>query len=88
MFHRHDPGDCPICGTAHCACGGGPIEIAQLPARDAAARALQGAPLGTSAAPVDEVQAASPAPLVCDVVQAGLSPGSFTSGTYRGQKRR
>jgi hypothetical protein len=31
-----DPGECPICGAAHCSCDGGPIEIAQLPARDAA----------------------------------------------------
>lgn len=32
-----DPGDCPICGTAHCACIGGEagIGIPQMPARDA-----------------------------------------------------
>jgi len=36
MYRRNDPGDCPICGAAHCSCGGGPIAIAQLPARDAA----------------------------------------------------
>ena len=34
---RHDPGACIVCGAAHCACGGGPITIVQLPARDAAA---------------------------------------------------
>jgi hypothetical protein len=37
-----DPGDCIVCGAAHCACGGGPIEIAQLPARDAAAARARG----------------------------------------------
>lgn len=34
---RHDPGDCLICGAAHCSCGGSDtIEVVQLPARDAA----------------------------------------------------
>jgi hypothetical protein len=34
---RRDPGACPICGAAHCACGPtGPITVVQLPARDAA----------------------------------------------------
>jgi len=36
---RNDPGECLICGAAHCSCGGGPIEVAQLPQRDAAAAA-------------------------------------------------
>lgn len=40
MFFRQNPGPCPICGQAHTACTGssstGPIEITQLPARDAA----------------------------------------------------
>jgi len=36
---RIDPGECPICGAPHCSCGGGPIEVVQLPARDAAAAA-------------------------------------------------
>lgn len=34
---RPDPGDCLICGAAHCACGGGPILVQQLPASAAAA---------------------------------------------------
>lgn len=34
-----DPGECLICGAQHCSCGGGPIEVAQLPQRDAAAAA-------------------------------------------------
>lgn len=37
MRDRPDPGECPICGAAHSACGGGEIAIPQLPARDAAA---------------------------------------------------
>jgi hypothetical protein len=37
-LNRGDPGECIVCGAAHCACGGGgPIEVVQLPARDAAA---------------------------------------------------
>jgi len=35
-FPRTDPGECPICGAAHSACGGGPITVVQLPALDAA----------------------------------------------------
>lgn len=34
---RTDPGDCLVCGAPHCACGGGPIVVVQLPQRDAAA---------------------------------------------------
>jgi hypothetical protein len=36
---RRDPGDCLICGAAHCSCGDdrGPIVVDQLPQRDAAA---------------------------------------------------
>lgn len=46
---RGDPGPCPICDAPHCSCGGGgPIEVVQLPARDAAAleRAPAAAALG------------------------------------------
>ena len=43
-FPRADPGECPICGAAHCSCGGGPIEVVQLPQRDAAAAAPEGGP--------------------------------------------
>lgn len=41
MGGRADPGDCPICGAAHCSCtGAGPgLQLVQLPARDAAAAA-------------------------------------------------
>jgi len=69
---RTDPGDCPICGAAHTACtaDSGPVEVVQLPARDAAA-ALE---LRL------ELQA--------DRVQATLPPGEFTTGTYRGTKKR
>ena len=74
-FGRTDPGDCPICGAAHCACGGGPIEVVQLPQRDAAA-ALE---LRLELQPV---------PLKADEVQAALPPGEFTAGTYRGTKKR
>ena len=68
---RSDPGDCLLCGAAHCSCGGGPIEIAQVPQRDAAA--------------ARELPAV---PLVAETVQATLEPGSFTSATYRGSKKR
>jgi hypothetical protein len=39
FFRRQDPGPCPICGAPHTVCTGdaGPIEIPQLPQRDAAA---------------------------------------------------
>lgn len=70
---RVDPGECPICGAPHCSCGGGPIEVVQLPARDAAAAAERAA-----AAPV----------LKADEVQATLPAGQFTSGTYRGEAKR
>jgi hypothetical protein len=73
---RRDPGPCPICGAPHCACGGGdPIEVVQLPQRDAAAAAADSAP---PAAPT----------LVAEQVQATLPPGHFTSGTYRGTKKK
>ena len=37
-FARTDPGECLVCGAAHCSCGGtASIEVVQLPARDAAA---------------------------------------------------
>ena len=76
-----DPGPCPICGTAHTACraDSGPITIDQLATVDRGAIAIEQLP--TSA------KAAAPAPLVCDIVQATLPPGEFTTGTYRGKKR-
>jgi hypothetical protein len=37
-FPRRDPGECIVCGAAHCSCGGGVVvEVVQLPARDAVA---------------------------------------------------
>jgi hypothetical protein len=72
---RVDPGDCPICGAPHCACSDGPIAVVQLPQRDAGAAAAEGA-------------GATTPPLVADVVQATLPPGQFTSGTYRGTKKK
>jgi hypothetical protein len=62
MFGQ-DPGPCPICGAAHCSCGGGPILVEQLPQRDAAARASSDPSLGTVAAPVAETEAGGSAPL-------------------------
>jgi hypothetical protein len=40
---RTDPGDCLICGAAHCSCGGDGLTVEQLPAT-AAARALATTP--------------------------------------------
>jgi hypothetical protein len=35
---RSDPGECPICGAAHHGCtGDDPLEVVQMPAKDAAA---------------------------------------------------
>jgi len=46
MKIRTDPGECIICGAAHCACGGGgAIEVVQLPQRDARQAELAGVPL-------------------------------------------
>jgi len=55
-FGRIDPGPCAVCGAAHSACTDdpGPIEVVQLPSRDAAA---------TASRPVlvaDQVQATLP----------------------------
>ena len=68
-----DPGPCPVCGAPHTTCTAytGPIVVAQLPLRDAAASAPS---------PV------SP-PLMAERIQAALPPGQFTTGTYRRQKR-
>jgi hypothetical protein len=55
-FGRFDPGPCAVCGAAHSACtdDGGPITVAQLPSRDAAAAATRPALVA------DEVQATLP----------------------------
>lgn len=75
MRFRVDPGPCPICGVEHSACTAtpGPISIQQLPQRDAAA-ASEPSP--------------DAAPLVAQQVQTALPPGEFTTGTYRGSKKR
>lgn len=69
---RRDPGACIICGAPHCACGGGPIEVPQLPQRDAA---------------IALARASGPA-LEAERVQGTLPPGTFTSGTYRGTGKK
>ncbi len=79
---RTDPGDCIVCGAAHCSCGGPGREVVQLPNRDAA-RASSDPLLGTLAAPAGEVNAGDPAPR-----QSTLPPGSFSTATYRGTKPR
>jgi hypothetical protein len=56
-FGRTDPGDCLVCGAAHCSCGGPGLEVAQLPNRDAAAALERAAP----ASAAETVQATLPA---------------------------
>lgn len=50
-----DPGECIVCGAPHCSCGGGAIEVVQLPQRDAAAELAR-----TSTATAAAVQATLP----------------------------
>ena len=78
MFNRLDPGPCPICGKAHSACtaDSGPIEVVQLPARDAAARMVPDPLLGPLAAQASDGEA------------GGAAPREFTTGTYRGDGKR
>jgi hypothetical protein len=78
---RSDPGPCPICGAAHCACGGGPILVEQLPQRDAAARPSPDPSLETSAAPAGETDAGA-APSLGD----GTDGQPFSTASYRGGK--
>jgi hypothetical protein len=49
-FARTDPGDCPVCGAAHCTCGGSATEVVQLPNRDASAALERAAPAAAVAA--------------------------------------
>ena len=69
-----DPGDCVICGAAHCSCDAGPIAIPQLPARDAAHGLMVDAPRAPAVADPDAAPPALPA-------------DTFTSGTYRRPKK-
>ncbi len=68
---RVDPGECLVCGAAHCACtDSGPVIVSALPQRDASAAAAQAL-----------------VPSLADQVQATLPPGAFTTGTYRRLKK-
>jgi len=69
---RSDPGDCLVCGAAHCACAGEGVMVQQL---RASADQVPGEP-------------AAGVPTVADKVQATLPPGQFTTGTYRGRRQR
>ena len=66
-----DPGPCEICGAAHATCTAGDRH----------------APITAVMAPARDASVSPAPPLVCDVVQATLPPGQFTSGTYRGKKK-
>lgn len=75
FFWREDPGDCIVCGAPHCTCGpGGPIVKSLLPERDARA--------------AEEARAKAGAQLLAEKIQPTLGPNEFTTGTYRGNKRR
>ena len=63
-----DPGDCLICGTAHCACGG-PVGVVVLSQRDAMQATAQS----------DE----PPAELVQPVAVAEPEPAPFTTSNYQ-----
>jgi hypothetical protein len=79
LYHRRDPGPCPVCDAPHTICtapGPALLAIPQLPARDAAA--LEEPPL---------VGGVDAPPLVAEIVQTTLPPGQFTSGTYRRKGR-
>lgn len=90
MAWRADPGPCSICGTAHSACtdGSGVLRIPLLPATVDAARTVTKSLLGTGLAPSPEGTVVAPAPLEAEKTQATLPEGQFTTGTYRGTKRR
>lgn len=74
-----DPGPCPICGTAHCACGGGgPIAVVQTSAR-AVARTSSDLPLEPLASQAGEGEAADSA-----LLGDGSDGRPFSTGSYRG----
>lgn len=72
-FPRTDPGDCQICGAAHCSCAAPApaLQVVQLSQRDAAA-----ARVPTS----DDVTPAA--------LGDGTDDRPFSTATYRGTKRR
>ncbi|HEV8445451.1 MAG TPA: hypothetical protein VGQ44_01480 [Gemmatimonadaceae bacterium] len=64
---RADPGDCLICGTAHCACGG-PVVLRLLPQRDAMPA---------------EVQSIEPPADLAPPVECDPPPPSFSTAEYK-----
>ncbi|MGH8635801.1 MAG: hypothetical protein ACREUZ_01550 [Burkholderiales bacterium] len=93
MF-KVDPGPCPICGMAHTACtatpGGAPIVAGKItPATSVLV------PQGGKIVPATTVVAsqfsgggAQQEPLEAERVQRTLPAGQFTTGTYRGNRKR
>jgi hypothetical protein len=83
---RQDPGPCIICGAPHCSCGGGPIEVVQLPLRDAAIAAA----VATSTS--DSQAVSTPAPDDTRPSSRDLGDGSddrpFSTATYRSKGKR
>jgi len=78
LIRRREPGGpCPICGAAHSACTtySGPVVVVQLPARDAAAAALNTA--------LSDAPGARRQPLTLEVTTPAPAPGAFTTGTYK-----
>lgn len=84
MRFRHDPGDCLVCGAAHCACGGAgePITVVQLPARDAAELAAARDALTVEVRPGVFVAKTS-----TSIFGDGTDGRPFTTATYRGIKK-
>jgi hypothetical protein len=85
---RSDPGDCPVCGTAHSTCTTqpGPIALPQLPMRDAAASASRA---GEPPSPTTSA-AGDPAP-VSETSQTfgdGSDDRPFSTATYRGKRKK
>ena len=78
-FPRGDPGECLVCGAAHCTCGGTPETVlVQLPNRDAVA---------ARSAAVARVAAALPAP-DRQALGDGTDGRPFSTKTYRGGLKR
>jgi hypothetical protein len=82
---RIDPGDCPICGAAHCGCTsgrvGGDASIVLLPGRDAqlaAARLAGELPVVPLVAEAQSVE--PPAELQAPILEP--EPAPFTTSSY------